>query len=96
MGDGYGNEDEATYLDDNLISEQGHVLATFTVGHLQIVSHLERLLVGIETHTVFGWKEPNAAQHFALPPIRIRGIDDCHLCGVRKRLSHSHSYRHSH
>jgi len=68
-----------SHLYDNLIPQQGEVLATFTVRHLEIVGHLQGLLVGIQAHTVLGWKVANASQHFSLPPVRIRIVDDSHL-----------------
>lgn len=80
-----------SHLYDNLIPQQGEVLATFTVRYLEIVGHLQGLLVGIQAHTVLGWEVANASQHFSLPPVRIRIVNDCHL---RKFLKVYHVSRH--
>jgi len=76
-GRGIGGFDSHLY--DNLVPQQGEVFATFTVRYLEIVGHLQGLLVGIQAHTVLGWEVANASQHFSLPPVRIRIVNDSHL-----------------
>lgn len=77
--EGYSAANSATYLNDNLVPQQGHVLAPLTVAHLQVVRHLQRFLVRIQADAVLRWEETDAAEHLALPPVRIGGIDDRYL-----------------